>query len=375
VGALWALLATAPAWAATVVEDPGQGPVDLPAAASGARELSGITWAGGSRFLAVSDEDRSLYELRIEIDRSSGRVRSASISTQTTLDQGGDLEGVAWAGDGTVYVSDERGPAIRRHDAATGRSRGTVPLPRVFTSARVNLSLESLALAPEGSAMWTANEEALPGDGQTNLEAGGHGGLVRLQRFAPDGSGGWRAGEQWAYRVDGVGPFLGRAPSGVVDLVALPGGALLVLERAVGVTGVEGEPPAPVVRFRSRLYAVDLAGATRAAGLARLGASTRPVGKRLLWEGLFTAHNFEGVTLGPDLENGDRTLLLVSDDGQGLAQAVYALRLRARDPSPSPRLPGERPPRDRPPPGRSGKSPLSRERRPGRGASTGGGAP
>lgn len=37
--------------------------------------------------------------------------------------------------------------------------------------------------------------------------------------------------------------------------------------------------------------------------------------------------NFEGLALGPTLANGDRSLLLVSDDGAGFDQSLYALRL------------------------------------------------
>ncbi|RIK93894.1 MAG: hypothetical protein DCC71_23690 [Proteobacteria bacterium] len=47
----------------------------------------------------------------------------------------------------------------------------------------------------------------------------------------------------------------------------------------------------------------------------------------MLWEGLFADDNFEGIALGPPLANGDRSLLLVSDDGAGFRQSVLALRL------------------------------------------------
>jgi hypothetical protein len=325
VAALTALLAL-PAAALQVLET-GQGPFPL-AAGAGARELSGIAWAGGERFLAVSDKDAALYRLIVRLDPVSGRIDRAEVTGRQPIREGVDLEGVAHAPDGTAYVSDEVGPAVRRYEAATGRERGSVRLPPVFATARKNQSLESLALSADGRTLWTANEEALKGDGPTNLESGGEGTTVRLQRFRADRPGAWRPDGQWAYHVDGVEPFLGRAPSGLVDLAVLPDGTLLALERAAGIVGLAGDLPTAQVRFRSRLYAVDLRGAPDTSRLARLGSAVQPVRKELLWEATFPSLNVEGIAVGPVLRGGERTLLLMSDDGNGLGQALYALRLR-----------------------------------------------
>jgi len=314
---------------AASIEDPGQGRVPLEGAAHESLELSGMAWAGGTRFLAVSDKGGTLCTLEIDVDPTSGRIRSALVAGCTVLDQATDLEGIAWAGDGTVYVSDERGPAIRRYDARSGVARGGVALPAVFRRARRNLSLESLTLAADGTALWTANEEALEGDGPTNREANGGGTLVRLQRFLPSAAGRWRADGQWAYAVGGVAPFLGRAPSGVVDLAALPDGRLLVLERAAGALALGAELPTIEPGVRSRIYLVDSAGATETSRTARLGPSVTPVTKTLLWEASFGASNFEGMALGPPLADGAHSLVLVADGGQGLDGGLYALRVLA----------------------------------------------
>ena len=309
------------------VTDPGQGPVTLPAGSAGARELSGVTWAGGERYLAVSDKDAALYRLSVQLDHRAGTVLGAEVTGRVALGQGTDLEAVARAPDGSVYVSDEVGPAIRRYDAETGAARGVVRPPRVYANARRNLSLESLALSPDARTLWTANEEALKGDGATNRGADGQGTLVRLQRLRGDGRGGWRPDGQWAYRVDGVAPFFGRAPSGLVDLAVLPDGTLLALERAAGIVGMGSEMPSAQVGFRSRLYAVDLQGAADTSHLASLPPSVAAVRKTLLWEATFPGLNFEGMALGPPLAGGERSLLLLADDGNGLGQGLYALRI------------------------------------------------
>jgi hypothetical protein len=222
-----------------------------------------------------------------------------------------------------VFVSDERGPTIREHSLSTGRTLAEIgpasaPALAVFANQRNNLGWESLTRAPDSGAFWTANEEALSVDGPSGNN--GNNTLVRLQRLAPD----LTPVSQWAYRATGdtVAGTLGNTNAGVSDLVALPGGQLLVLERSAGLVSY------PDIDLRNRIYLVDFSGATDITGIAALTAGGfTAVSKTLLWEGLFPDDNFEGIALGPTLANGDRSLLLVSDDGAGLNTSVYALRL------------------------------------------------
>lgn len=139
---------------------------------------------------------------------------------------------------------------------------------------------------------------------------------------------------QYAYVVDPYPARIKRPTllrgydtSGLSDLLLLPNGRLLALERAFAgdSTGAAG--------FRIRIHEVDCSAATDisepplAEGLA--GKSYSPARKRLLWEKRFGFDNsdFEGITLGPRLRNGDRALLLVADNDGGTAEAIYALRL------------------------------------------------
>jgi hypothetical protein len=109
--------------------------------------------------------------------------------------------------------------------------------------------------------------------------------------------------------------------SGVSDLLALPDGRLLVLERELGGTFIPD--------FRNRIYLVDFTGATDTSAISSLNSATfTGLTKTLLWEGNFANDNFEGITLGPQLANGDYSIILVSDDGGGTnAQSLYALRI------------------------------------------------
>ncbi len=55
------------------------------------------------------------------------------------------------------------------------------------------------------------------------------------------------------------------------------------------------------------------------------GGGFTPLAKTLLWQGDFGTSNFEGMTFGPTLADGWTSLLLVSDDGGGIRQDLYAL--------------------------------------------------
>ena len=324
--AVTAMIAALAAPAPAQLTVTGVGAVALPSGATGASELSGLSWAGGNQYYTVSDGTQSVYPLTIDLNMATGAVVSAVLSNGTALSGASDLEGIAYvAADGSAYVSDETGPAIRRHHLGSGGVLATIALPVVFSNIRANLSLESISLQTGGASLWTANEEALTVDGL--VSAVGAGTVVRLQKFDAGAS---PAG-QWAYVTDGITgdiPSVTVERSGVADLLVLPNGKLLVLERELGQVGL-------LPQFRSRIYELDFTGATDVSGQAAGLQVYTPVGKTLLWESFFLFDNFEGMTLGPELSSGDHSLLLISDNGSGLNQGLYALTLSGPVPEPA----------------------------------------
>ncbi|MBX3386344.1 MAG: esterase-like activity of phytase family protein [Phycisphaeraceae bacterium] len=268
---------------------------------------------GGHRFLAVMDNSDKAIHLGVWF-AADGSIVNVQVEGGLRLSLSHDHEGVAYTGPkwGTILVSDEDTPAVREFDLASGTILGVLPLPAIYAQRRANFGLESLTVwvPPAGDArVWTANEEALEPDGPVSSPSAGT--WVRVQRF--DGqSHAWSASAQWAYRVESMhGNTITGARSGLVDLIALPNGRLLALERsfAFSLAGL----------FRSRLYEVMSAGATDTSGLGVLAdGGFAPVGKRLLWQG--PAENLEGLALGPILPDGSRSLLGVVDDGDPISQ-------------------------------------------------------
>ncbi len=303
------------------IEDPGQGSVRLSSGRTGAEELSGLTYAGGATYYAVSDSGvPRLWVLGIVVDPSSGRITRASVESSLSMPGlARDAEGVAYRhATKSVFVSDESNSTIREYNIASGKPMSSVAVPPIFKKIRNNFGLESLSLGD--GQLWTANEEALTVDGRCSTAEAGT--WVRLQRFDRKG----KPNGQWAYCTEPItqmSPFTSATRSGISDVLALPGGGLLVLERELG--GV-------VPEFRTRIYEVSFVGASDTSSVKSLVKEKfRPAKKRLLWEHNFRATNYEGIALGPVLANGARSLILISDDGngqEGMTQHLYPLMLR-----------------------------------------------
>lgn len=300
-----------------------QGPVRLRRGSTAAAELSGIAYGGGTTYYAVGDNGApSIWQLDTTLNERSGRIRSALVSVDISVPSlGSDSEGIALGTDPTkAWVADENASTITQFSLLTGLMLSSVGVPSIYQPANVqgNFGLESLTYG--AGTLWTANEEALKSDGPLSTTAAGT--WVRIQRFGgPD----LTAESQYAYRTDPIAamsPFTTAERSGVVDLVALPDGQVLALERELG-----GFLP----HFRNRIYLVDFTGATDVTEVPSLidGGFT-PVTKTLLWQGVFALANFEGISLGPQLNDGSYTLLLVSDNGQGQMgqrQSLLSLKL------------------------------------------------
>ncbi len=290
--------------------------------------LSGITWITGSEYYLVNDSGRKIHPATIMIDSVTGSILSASLSTEIVLSTGLDLEGIAYDpdgnnGSGSVYVSDEAGPAIREH-ALDGTHITTLPLPDVYAQGRANKLLESLTIQDNRSVIWTANEEALLNDGPISTFTTGT--IVRLQRFVRSENG-YVANGQWAYETEKIAqdsPWVTNERSGLSDLCVLPNGQLLALERQVTGSGVGYNLP----EFRNSIFLVDFTTASDVTTIEALEDATyNSVTKILLWSGIFPLSNYEGLTLGIELADGSYSLLMISDGDDQPDEDLFALKI------------------------------------------------
>ena len=294
-----------------------------------ASEISGIAWAGGTLYYAVDDADKKLYSLTLDIN-GAGELASTNITigTGVAVQGASDMEGCAWdPASRMLWVSDETGPTIRKVNPETGDAFGSVAVPAVQRQYYGNFSFEALTISGDGLTMWTANEEALKCDGEKSSKT--EGSVVRLTRFyRKTASDEWAPAGQWAYMTQPVGsdPWVynndTKTRSGVAGMVALPDGRLLVLERNLWGDNLWD------ASFYSRIYLVDGTTesgdkATDVSGIPSLkNAEYKRVKKTVLFDKEVGWVNYEGICLGPRLNDGSLVLVLVSDAGNCTAKIM-----------------------------------------------------
>ncbi|MEU8896332.1 esterase-like activity of phytase family protein [Nocardia sp. NPDC048505] len=239
-----------------------------------------------------------------------------------------DIRVDPWTGDYFWTQEGERAPAALldpsvRVAGRDGAFRAELPIPanermRPETGPQRNGALEAATFAAGGTLFVTALEAPLLPDGPMPTATTGAPTRITVQA---------RSGQllaQYAYPLDPVFTT-GTGSNGITAILAadpLDPAKYLVVERSF----VEG------AGNRIRIYEADLGAATNVLD-APLG-DARPVAKRLLADlndfGLSTVDNIEGITWGPRLPSGERTLLLVSDDNFSDRQSTQFVALALR---------------------------------------------
>jgi hypothetical protein len=321
----------------------GSGPLIVPfhARVGGFRVggLSAITRAADGTWLAVVDNEGEtparVFRLAFTVSESGvaplpGKtpleVPVAAIPLEGFNGKNFDGEGMALEPTGEMLISSETEPSIREF-SLDGRTLRSLPVPELFLAGkgrgiRRNLGFESLTLEPGGEVLWTANERALQQDAPDDVARPSP---VRLLRYERRG-GGFVPGAQFVYEVEPLRQKAGAGfqTRGLSDLLALPGGDLLALEREF----VEGKG------LVIQIFRVALAGATDVSGWDSLaGKSWTPVHKTLVYDFAragFAPDNLEGMAFGPTLPDGSRTLVLVSDNNFNPLQKTQIVALRLR---------------------------------------------
>jgi hypothetical protein len=291
--------------------------------------LSSISYAGGSTFYAISDDQTNARFYKLRADIRDGRLTDGDIAFKsvTTLKQP----------DGTPYPPaslDPEGFTLTKHNRrAIVTSEGfatrlippwirlykldgtyvrDLPVPDDYVpnaaatrGVRQNLGFESAAT--RGKHLFAGIENALVQDGPAaSLTAGSPARLLRydvkrntLQR-------------QWTYLTDPIAeppnPPTQFAVNGLVEVLPLGDRRLITMERSFSVG-------APGTGNKIKLYLTELRrdGTTKKRLLLNLDALGLPL------------DNVEGMTLGPRLHGGRRTLLLVSDNNFAATQFTQFL--------------------------------------------------
>ncbi|MYW03183.1 esterase-like activity of phytase family protein [Streptomyces sp. SID3343] len=321
-------------------------PHKLPFAGTTVGGLSGIDRDPCTGEYVMISDDRSVlqparfYTARIDVDGAG--VHSVDFTgTHPLLQPDGSVHPPASAGDGKAVDPEEvrvdpltcrywwaqegdrprssSDPVIQasiRFADRTGAYRGRLPLPPNYEvgtgdrGMRRNKAVEAITFGAGSSVLTSAVEGPLLQDGPEPTTE--NGALVRVTRQNREGG----VLGQFAYPLDKI--FAESDPSspwppdtGVPSILAFPEDPhrYLVLERS----WVAGSG------YKIRIYDATTRGATAVQNMDSLaGSRIVPMRKTLVADfddlGLSMVDNTEGMTWGPPLPGGERTLLLVSDD-------------------------------------------------------------
>jgi hypothetical protein len=320
--------------------------------------ISGLDRAPDGTYWAISDDrggERGpprFYALRLDVDQTG--FHGVAIKRMVVL-QGPDGQPLPTSGpsvdpealrvapNGNLYIASEghwsRNASARhqpfvREFQTDGRWVRSFELPQAFdyldnatTGARSNKVWESLAIAPSG-AVFVANEEALIDDGPVATPS--HGSWLRVLKL--DSASG-QPGAQYAYALPPIplrrpssegAPAVSRADNGLTDLLAVDETRFIAVERAY--------VPGQGVTVRLVLIRIEPNTTDVSAFKSLVGAAFQPLSREVLLElpiplqGLLL-DNIEAIAWGPVLANGNRSLILVSDNNFSRLQTTQFLAL------------------------------------------------
>jgi hypothetical protein len=310
--------------------------------------LSGITYdASKNVYYSISD-DRSeksparFYTLRINL--SQDELKKVDLVDVTTIQNADrkpfaalslDPEGIALTRNNRLFISSE-GDANRLIEpfvnqfSLTGEQLQILPIPKKFlptatkdSGVRNNLAFESLTITSNQKYLFTATENALYQDGEAaTTNAGSPARILKynLRTKQPE--------QEFLYFTDPVAvapnPAGSFSTNGLVDLLAIDKNRLLSLERSFS-TGVGNT---------IKLYEVSLAGADDISDINSLNnVNIKPSEKKLLLDFAqlnITLDNIEGLTFGPCLPDGQRALVVISDNNFSPTQFTQILAFSVR---------------------------------------------
>lgn len=318
--------------------------------------ISAITYdQKRDRIYALSDDRTQprYYTLNLQLSKAnpqSPTIETVKIEDVTFLqDQNAqpypqdqlDPEGIALTPQGNLWISSE-GFAARQNPPALigfdrqGQWQQQLPLPKHVLATPAtddnldpqphgiedNRGFEALTLNPEGDRVFTALESPLQQDYPENpSERDNYNRLLHYWIGEPQA----QLLAEYLYPIQPANLITGI--NGLTELLSIDsGGHFLTLERSYS----------PLTQFKAELFQISTAMATDTSTLDRLPTALNriiPIQKQPLLDLQqlqIPISNLEGMTWGPRLADGSRSLILVSDNNFDATKSTQFLLFRLR---------------------------------------------
>ena len=322
-----------------------------------AGNYSGIAHLHDDIYAVVSDKsDSALYfNFRIQVNPKTGELEQVenlgfTERTDGTLndgkfwqgqEKGSDHEAIVKASDSTLVITSEGYCRLKEYPVLpTSANAPKISYQQNLWESRwpssdfyPNYNFESLAFDSVRQYLWTISESTLRKDGQPATPQNGLANQLRLMRLDWGKMKENRNKEEYSEQVSRkkdsryMTPYAYQMdqPSthkkadiyvmGVSELCALPDGQLLVLEREAFI------PKIKIGAFcKCKLYLINPLNSEEFSMKEKFSSDTPFLKKRLLAEwktGLSLSKrsfaNYEGMCLGPKLEDGSQVIILLSD--------------------------------------------------------------
>lgn len=298
------------------------------------RSMSGLTWAGGDTYYTIAEsadattenvESWCLYKLTATTKNGGRHIDTFRLENAGVRLEGCvDVEAVAFdPGSGNVWAADETSQTICEYDPTTGKRLRQAEFPAFLKDTHPWFGFEGLAISGNGLTMWAMNEEGLNCDDTVSSPTKGT--TVRIVKFMRTTvNNDWcciamypYVTEKWTQKYS----YGTAGRRGVSEIVALPDGSVLVLERELS-SSVDGGSliAGAFVSLYAAVYRVTpeaMAAATDVKGVPSLIKDEfwRPVAKELLWSENVGRCNYEAMCLGPRLSDTQCSLIALTDWG------------------------------------------------------------
>ena len=278
---------------------------------------SGITPLGGDRYAVVDDKSPTdgFHIFTIHLNPRNGKVTHVSSTPLIGNPDGNpkaDCEDLVFCPqDSTLFIAQE-GTSIIAEYNMDGTPTGRLLNPHsFFTHDKIqhNGGFEALAYDTASRHFFLTTEMPLKGDSLHQITVSNSPFPIPYRMDAPELK---RKAKYYAH--------------GISAMTVLPNGNLLVMERELSV------PPRYIGgKCRIKIYEIAPVPSTPQLQTSLDKKKRQEVSKQLLFS--FTTHisrlnyaNYEGMCLGPTLEDGRPTLLLINDSQGGVRNGPFRLK-------------------------------------------------